>query len=170
MVYEGCVFSPDRKYRYLLWRRWSLDPYGAAQAPSKLFIQFIALNPSTADETKDDPTVRRCIGFAKLWGFSAMCMTNIFAWRDTDPRLMKKATEPVGIENTDWLCRVAQEATMVVCCWGNHGQHLQRSERLLERFKKLNIGKLHHLGMTGVMQPKHPLYLSNAVTPVPWFI
>lgn len=170
MVYEGCVFSPDRRYRYVLWRRLGKDPYDAAMTPSTLFVQWIGLNPSVADETKDDPTVRRCIDFTKRWGFSAMCMTNAFAFRATDPREMKAQEEPVGVENTDWLCRVAQEAAMVVCCWGNHGQHQKRSALIIERFKKLRIGKLYHLGLTEIGEPRHPLYLSKTIKPIPWEI
>ena len=147
---------------------WSLDPYGAIQVPCKLFVQFLALNPSTATETVDDPTVRRCIGFAKLWGFSTMCMTNVFAFRATDPRVMKAEDNPVGLENNDWICRVAMEAAMVVCCWGNHGEYMERSKEVLNRFRKLNIRKLHHLGLTEQGEPRHPLYLSKTTMPTPW--
>src|SRR5690348_9819680 len=92
------VFSQCRKYRYTLWRQWgdvrsgfAMELWPADRADkSRQYVQFIGLNPSTADETQDDPTVRRCIGFSKAWGYGALCMTNAFAWRDTDPEKMKR--------------------------------------------------------------------------------
>ena len=86
------VFSPCRRWRYTLWRDWMddvLELEERAGNNSAKYAMFIGLNPSTADETRDDPTVRRCVGFAKSWGYGALCMTNIFAWRDTDPAGMK---------------------------------------------------------------------------------
>src|SRR5271169_21821 len=111
------VFSPDRVYSYTLWRVWG---------PDLPFVQFIGLNPSTADETKDDPTIRRCIAFAKSWGYGALCMTNIFAYRATDPGDMMVAKEPGGKENDMWLRGVAAEAGTVVAAWGRGGSFLGR--------------------------------------------
>jgi hypothetical protein len=90
MIDKTTIFSADRRYRYTLWRDWSKDllcgmdsrPRLAGDQTPNQFVQFIGLNPSTADEKQDDPTIRRCIGFAKAWGYGAMCMTNIFAWRE----------------------------------------------------------------------------------------
>jgi hypothetical protein len=79
---------------------------------------FVGLNPSTADETSDDPTIRRCIAFAKSWGYSALCMTNLFAYRATDPKIMKKAQYPVGPDNDDYLKMLSAGAGVVIAAWG----------------------------------------------------
>ena len=86
-------FSPCRRYRYTLWRDWN------PLLPDNVYAMFIGLNPSTADETNDDPTIRRCINFAKSWGCDSFCMTNIFAFRATDPKVMIAEPEPVGIDH-----------------------------------------------------------------------
>ena len=88
------VFSPCRTYRYALSRVWAAD---------KPYALFIGLNPSTADETLDDPTIRRCIDFAKRWGYGGLVMANLFAYRATNPSEMKAATDPVGVANDEWL-------------------------------------------------------------------
>ena len=82
--------SECRKYRYALWRTWD---------ETKPHVMIIGLNPSTADETKDDPTITRCINFAKSWGYGGVCMANLFAYRATEPTVMKGSTDPVGTEN-----------------------------------------------------------------------
>lgn len=150
---NSATFSSCRKYRYDLWRRWKDGPY----------VMFIGLNPSTADETNDDPTVRRCIGYAQAWGYSALCMTNIFAWRNTDPAKMKATAEPVGPENDAHLARLASAAGLVVAAWGTHGAHLGRGEAV----RKL-IKNLHCLKLTADGSPSHPLYLPKTLTPAPF--
>ena len=88
-VESSATFSHCRKYRYTLWRNWAgLMPTG------KGYAMFVGLNPSTADETNDDPTIRRCIAFAKAWGYDALCMTNIFAFRATNPMVMLAQPAP----------------------------------------------------------------------------
>src|SRR5271157_168450 len=89
-IRSGATFSLCRTWRYKLWRRWS------AAVP---MVTFIGLNPSTADEINDDPTVRRCLGFARRWGFGGMSMLNVFAYRSTNPRALRAATDPVGPRN-----------------------------------------------------------------------
>lgn len=150
---SSAVFSPCRKWRYELWRRWEEGPY----------CMFLCLNPSTADETVDDPTVRRCIRYSQAWGYSAFVMTNIFAWRDTDPADMKKAADPIGPENDVTLKRLAAAAGVVVAGWGNHGDHLGRSDQVRDM-----IPNLHYLKLTGKGQPNHPLYLKKDLIPIPW--
>jgi hypothetical protein len=140
------TFSPDRVYRYALWRE--LEFFYERQ------VMFIGLNPSTADETNDDPTVRRCIRFAKTWGFSRMCMTNIFAFRATDPSVMLAAADPVGPENDKFLRECADRSHLIVAAWGNHGGHLYRDQQVLKL-----IPKLQCFGKTKSGNPKHPLYL-----------
>lgn len=148
------VFSRCRRWRYTLWRTWDDGlPY----------CQFIGLNPSTADEVQDDPTVRRCIRFARDWGYGALCMTNAFAYRATDPALMKAQPDPVGRDNDRWLAEIAAGAGLVVAAWGVHGTHLERDRRLLDR-----LGTLHCLGVTQAGHPRHPLYVRADTQPSRW--
>lgn len=91
--------SDCRTYRYELWRTWD---------ESKPYAMFIGLNPSTADETEDDPTIRRCINFAKTWGYGGLCMTNLFAYRATQPEDMKRASDPIGNKNDETLILLAK--------------------------------------------------------------
>ena len=95
----GAIFSGCRTYRYTLWRSWDRD---------KGDVMFIGLNPSTADETLNDPTVRRCINYAKSWGYGGIYMANMFAFRATDPKEMKQAKDPIGYRNDFWLMDMAQ--------------------------------------------------------------
>lgn len=157
------IFSPCRKYRYVLWREWYQYDGSEAQDWKPPFVQFIGLNPSTADETADDPTIRRCIQFAKDWGYGALCMTNIFAWRDTDPQRMKLAKDPIGPYNDYYLVEIASGAGIIVAAWGNHGNHLYRSVKV-----KWLIPNLHCLSVTKKNQPEHPLYLKADLRPIPF--
>lgn len=150
------IFSPCRKYRYTLWREWD----------SKLpYVQFIGLNPSTADETKDDPTVRRCINYAKSWGYGALCMTNIFAFRATDPKVMKKQENPVGLDNDSHLLKCGARAGLIICAWGNHGSFINR-DLTVTNFLNSNFLDMHCLGVSQSGQPKHPLYLKKDLKPI----
>lgn len=150
----SAVFSDDRRYRYELWRRWAPGAYA----------MFIGLNPSTADETTDDPTIRRCIGFAKSWGFSALCMTNLFAFRATDPKLMKVEPFPIGgVDNDLALVSLAEAAGIVIAAWGVDGNHRER-----DAVVRSLIPNLQCLGTTKGGHPRHPLYLKKDVTPIPF--
>ena len=153
---RGTFFSADRVYRYTLWREWGtgtlpiLQPNHGANS----YVMFIGLNPSTADETKDDPTIRKCIGFAKRWGFGSLCMTNLFAYRSTDPRKMKDHPNPIGDDNDLWLACCARSAGMIVAAWGRDGQHLKRDLAVMQILKDV-----HCLGLNNDGSPKHPLYV-----------
>lgn len=142
------VFSPCRSYRYTLWRQ--LDFF------SDSFAMVVGLNPSTADELNDDPTIRRCVDFAKRLGVSALCMTNAFAFRATDPDVMLAHPAPVGADNDRWLEAVAAEARYVIAAWGVHGAHLGRHEVLTEMFPNALCW-----GITKGGFPRHPLYLAK---------
>jgi hypothetical protein len=107
--------------RYALWREWDIF--------NSDYVMFIGLNPSTADETRDDPTIRRCIGFAQDWGYGAVCMTNLFAYRARDPLVMKSAVDTIGPENDQWLAFCAKEASMIVAAWGVDGRSLGAERR-----------------------------------------
>lgn len=151
------VFSPCREYRFELWRRW-----GADDDP---FAMFIGLNPSTADETKDDPTIRRCIRFAKDWGYGGLLMANAFAYRATDPKVMKAATEPGEMKARNFLSidHHARRAGVVVAAWGVHGTHQGRDAELLAM-----IPGLKALGFTIHGHPRHPLYMPADSKPLPF--
>lgn len=153
-----CAFSEDRRYRYVLWRRWG--------GPRSRYLMVIGLNPSTADETNDDPTIRRCIGFAKAWGFDALCMANLFAFRATDPAVMKAEADPIGPEGSIWLTRLAHGADMVLAAWGAHGPHAGRAEIVYRMLTGAGY-PLHALGFTKDGHPRHPLYMPKSAVPVP---
>ncbi len=151
---SSATFSPDRIHRYALWRTWD---------KSKGIAMFIGLNPSTADEVKNDPTVTRCINYAKRWGYGGMIMSNIFAFRATDPKVMKAAIDPVGAENDKWLLKLAEEASIIMAVWGNHGEFKKRGKAVMNLFEGI---ELHCLTMNKTGHPKHPLYCSNELKPV----
>jgi hypothetical protein len=122
---------------------------------------IVGLNPSTADEVTDDPTLTRCINFAKSWGFGGVCMTNLFAYRATDPKDMKSQKDPIGAENDFWLNKLANDAGIVVAAWGNDGSYLSRSNMVVEM-----LPNLHYLKMNKSGEPAHPLYLKADLIPV----
>jgi hypothetical protein len=145
------VFSPCRRYRYALHRVWD---------PSLGVAMFIGLNPSTADEKVDDPTIRRCIAFARAWGFGALCMTNLFAYRATQPADMLAQDDPVGPENDEHLRALAALAGVVVAAWGTHGTHGGR-----HRAVRAMLPGLQYLRLTKNGHPGHPLYLPASLRP-----
>ena len=155
---NSALFSPCRSYRYSLWR--DLNVLAPANDG---YVMFIGLNPSTADEVNNDPTIRRCMGFAETWGYGALCMTNLFAFRATDPLLMKEQAEPVGDYNDSHLIELAESAGLVVAAWGTHGTFMNRGEAV----KKL-IPNLHYLRLTKNGLPEHPLYLPGSLVPKKW--
>lgn len=152
------IYSPCEKYRYALTRAW--DETGGK-------VSFIMLNPSTATEVQNDPTVERCERRARILGFGAFRVTNIFAWRDTDPRLMRKASDPVGPANDDTITQACLWADCVVCAWGTHGEHLNRGSEVETLVRATNVTP-YHLGLSKAGHPKHPLYIGYATQPVPW--
>lgn len=151
-------FSKCGRYRYWLFREWNFHGDWCA---------FIMLNPSTATATEDDPTIRRCIGFARAWGFGAVEIVNLFAWRATDPADLKKATDPVGELTDRAILAGADIRKLVVAAWGVHGAHMGRDEQVREMLGEEGI-VLHHLGLTKDGHPKHPLYLRGDTKPQEW--
>lgn len=144
---------PDRLYRYTLPRIVSdhtLPP---------MHVVFIGLNPSTADETKDDATIRKLRGFVRRWQYSAMQMLNIFAYRSTDPYVLKSALDPVGANNDETLRREVSHpsAGLIVACWGRHGALFDRGQYVLAMLRQ--IGRpIHCFGLNKDGSPVHPLY------------
>lgn len=147
------LLSHDGRYRYALTRRWN------PEAPT---VVFIMLNPSTADGSVDDPTIRRCTGYARLWGAGGLLVLNLFALRATDPAELKRAADPVGPANDiaieQLLDRTNSNLGHVVAAWGNHGSLLGRAEAVTAAVAGLGV-RLWSLGCTSTGQPRHPLYL-----------
>jgi hypothetical protein len=154
MIERLTHFSPDRRYRYTLWRDVNVFGYG--------YLQVIGLNPSTADEIKDDPTIRRCIGFARKWGFAELCMTNLFGFRATKPRDMLAEPEPIGADNNRRIMECANEARMILAAWGanTHPAVIAQAEAVCSM-----IGEMYCLRMTKGGCPEHPLYVPYDVEP-----
>ncbi len=157
------VYSPCEAFRYLLTRTW--DDSGARAL-------FVMLNPSTATEVQNDPTVERCERRARALGFGAFRVTNIFAYRATDPKVMRAQPDPVGVANDRSIADSARDwirggSDRVICAWGTHGEHLDRGpavEALLRRTDR----PLYSLGLSKAGHPKHPLYISYDTQPRIW--
>lgn len=151
---SGAHFSSCRTYRYVLWRRWDEN------APSLLFI---GLNPSAADEHTDDPTIRRCLDFARRWGYGSMYVANLFAFCTHDPRELKQAADPVGPENERYLREYIHHTDRSVLIWGNHGSFLGRDREVLPL-----VPDPWCIKITAQGQPGHPLYLRKDMQPIPF--
>jgi hypothetical protein len=144
--------SKCRKYRYALWRIWD---------DSKPYAMFIGLNPSTANETEDDPTITRCINYSKNWGYGGLCMVNLFAFRATEPSVMMAAKDPIGLENDAWIKKLSHKAGVIVAAWGNDGSFLERSYKIKKIIPNLMCLKINKTG-----EPAHPLYQPATATPI----
>lgn len=170
---NGAVFSPDRFWRYSLTRDLVTplvigDEIAEGDPNTCLFI---CLNPSTADESKNDQTVSKCMGYARRWGYSKLVVCNIFAIRSTDPKALYDVQgtpyNVVGPQNDRHILDNARAASLVVCAWGNHGAHLSRGSLVAAKLRRLGV-PLHVLGMNMDGSPRHPLYLRGDLTPIPW--
>jgi len=151
------IISECGKYRYLLQRFWD----------SRLeTLNFVMLNPSTADASVDDATIRRCLGFARDLGFGSLEVTNLFALRSTDPKALRDHIDPVGPENDEQIISSAQVCQMTICAWGTHGTYRNRASKVLDLLRKAGI-KPHALALSKDGHPKHPLYLKSDLKPVP---
>jgi hypothetical protein len=158
MTPAGALFSRCRRWRYLLWRCWD---------EAKPVANFLMLNPSTADEFQLDPSCTRARNYAEHWGYGAVVITNIFGWRATDPGEMKAVKDPVGRGNDAAILKAARDAKLVVCAWGNHGLHLERSRHVTGLLREANV-PLNFLRMNGQGEPAHPLYLPGNLKPTRW--
>jgi len=139
------VLSLCGRYRYGLWRRWR-------SGRGELLV--VGLNPSRADARIDDPTLRRCIGFAQRWGFAGLRLANLFAWRSRDPAQLKRVVDPIGPENDRWLLSLAAGADLIVAAWGNTGQEFARADQV-----RRQLSPWYCLGLSRQGAPLHPLYL-----------
>lgn len=156
--YSGARFSRCRTWRYLLWRRWETDAKMCA---------FVMLNPSSATESEIDPTVRRCIGFARRWGYGGLYVLNIFSLRATYPKEIYRHPDPVGPENDATIEEICPLADKVICAWGNHGLLNGRGQAVKQKIARLGCTPLC-FEITSKGEPKHPLYVGYAVSPFPF--
>jgi hypothetical protein len=155
---SGAVLCPERIYRYSLWRVWD----------DKLpVVSFVMLNPSTADENENDPTIRRCIAFATAWGYGGLVAVNMYAFRATKPKELWIAADPIGPDNDDHICAAIQTTTLVVCAWGAHGSVGQRSTAVYDLIRSCDTVP-HYLKLTSKGEPTHPLYLPGDLKPIEW--
>ena len=152
------IYSDCERYRYSLTRVW--DPEGSK-------AMFVMLNPSTATEVQNDPTVERCERRARALGHGAFRVTNIFAWRDTDPRAMRAAADPVGPENDATIASGAHWADQIIAAWGTHGAHRDRGPEV-EALLRAVGQPIYHLGLTRDGHPRHPLYIAYSARPMLW--
>jgi hypothetical protein len=160
-VKRSAVLSDDDRYRYKLVRRW---------ASGRGFVTFLMLNPSTADALKDDATIRRCIGFAKLWGYPALHVINLYALRSTDPKGLWKVEDPVGPKNDAWLAMYAkfthEREYPLVAAWGNNAHPQRVEDAYTVMFPHTN--HIQCLGVTGKDMPLHPLRLAKNTELIDW--
>ena len=152
------IYSDCECYRYALTRVWQADGAKAL---------FVMLNPSTATEVQNDPTVERCERRARALGFGAFRVCNIFAWRETDPKKMRAAADPVGPDNDAAILDGCIWADRIICAWGAHGAHLDRGSAV-ERLMRAQPKPLYALGLTRQGHPRHPLYIGYSTAPEPW--
>jgi len=150
---KGAEFSDDRKYRYALWRIWD---------GGRPLIMFIGLNPSTANESTDDPTIRRVKKFAHDWGYGGVYMTNLFAWVTPYPEELRKCADAIG-DNDKWLSKIANKCEKIIFSWGSFEEAQERSTQVVKMFPDALC-----LGKNKGGHPKHPLYLKKDTELIPF--
>lgn len=147
-VRSSAYVSPDGVYRYSLERLWGTGGR---------FVLIVCLNPSVADATQSDPTLRRMVSFAEACGYDGLRVANLFALRSTDHRALAAHSDPIGSENDDWISRVQSEASCVVAAWGNGGSLLGRSHAVRAMLRSDAMC----LGQTQQRELRHPLYVAK---------
>lgn len=150
---QSATISADGKYRYILRRCWDNE---------KPSLAYIMLNPSTADGSQDDPTIRKCVGFAERLGYGSFSIVNLFAYRATDPKELKTIADPEGPGNNAIIKNVCSAADFVIAAWGVHGGLRKRDTEVI---KLLDCVKIYCLGITKDGNPKHPLYTPYDTSP-----
>jgi hypothetical protein len=155
-IERNARLSSDSQYRYALTRTWDRR---------RDRVLFVGLNPSTADHEIDDPTVRRCIGFAISWGFGSVDLVNLFAYRATDPAELCEQSDPIGPENDRWISHYVNTAKLVIVAWGHKGSLHNRDSSVLSK-----IIRPHCLGVTRDGFPRHPLYVPGITRPAKYRI
>ena len=153
-MYRYAHIPPGGRYRYRLERIWD-----AALAP----VAFVGLNPSTADGSTDDPTLRRMMGFAREWGYGGVIVVNLFALRCTDPGAIRAAADPVGPENDRQILKAANKAGRVIAAWGTRGSFMDRDRVCMDL-----VGPVWCIRRTAGGYPSHPSRLKGGLTPIPY--
>ena len=146
--------SKDKIYRYTLSRTWD---------STKPTVLFIELNPSIADENIDDPTITRCINFAKDWGYGTLLMANLFAFRSTYPKEIYLIDDPIGKDNDHYILECVKQSDLIIACWGNNGTYMDR-----EKIIKELVPNLYCLQKNKNGTPHHPLRLPRDINPIPF--
>ena len=146
--------SKDKIYRYTLSRTWD---------STKPTVLFIELNPSIADENIDDPTITRCINFAKDWGYGTLLMANLFAFRSTYPKDIYLIDDPIGKDNDHYILECVKQSDLIIACWGNNGTYMDR-----EKIIKELVPNLYCLQKNKNGTPHHPLRLPRDINPIPF--
>ncbi len=165
----GATFSPCRKYRYHLWRRLvEVASHDEATAHRLNAVAFLMLNPSTADEVESDPTVTRCINYARAWGYQRLDVINLFAWRSTDPEGLSEPADPVGHPDNDRMILWTAQNADIVCAWGGGKPKVAklvktRAVRVRTLLAGAELTALRVSAKSG--QPWHPLYLPGDLKP-----
>lgn len=155
---KGAIIDETGKYRYQLWRIWD---------ESRPLVVFIMLNPSTADAEEDDPTIRRCMNYARSWGYGGIKVVNLFAYRATNPKELLKVVNPTGgSDNIKHIINACKEASIIIAAWGAMGKDL--GETAYNWI--IPLKEVYCLGTTKYGCPKHPLYLKADLKPVKWAI
>lgn len=157
---RDAAISDCGRYRWSLTRIWKVTG-------KRDLLGIIMLNPSTADAMQDDPTIRKCIGYAKRWGFNGLTVRNLFHLRATDPKEMLAAADPVGPSNEDLYLGLLDTCPTILCAWGNHGAHLGRDRVVISLLKTCGAN-LVCLGVNRDGSPKHPLDLASDLAPMPF--
>lgn len=152
---KDAFLDKERQYRYMLKRQWG--------ERNDNFINFVLLNPSTANETIDDPTIKACIKFAQNLGYDGFYVTNLFAFRTRSPQILKKSRNPIGERNDEFIKKYAYKSKLVVIAWGNHGNFMNRDNEVSKILSK--IKNPHCLAITKSGSPKHPLYIKRDTKP-----
>ncbi|OFN55461.1 MULTISPECIES: DUF1643 domain-containing protein [Streptococcus] len=151
---KKAIISKDKIYRYKLSRTWD---------STKPTILFIGLNPSIANENVDDPTITRCINFAKDWGYGTLLMANLFAFRSTYPKNIYLIDDPIGKDNDHYLLECVTQSDLIVACWGNNGTYMNREKVITELVPNLYCLQKNKNGT-----PHHPLRPPRNIHPVPF--
>jgi hypothetical protein len=156
-ISQGATLSPEGWYRYNLWRWWGKGTG---------LVCWVMLNPSTADSFVDDPTIRRCIGFSRAWGYGGLVVVNLFALRSTDPKALLKHADPIGLRNHEAIIDAIKGADLVVAAWGSF--KVKRSRPSIDSYCYMLEKPLRCLGTTKDGSPRHPLYVAASTELVPF--